>query len=317
MKLNNTFHFTLILTTIIISFSSLVSCKKGNALEVEHKKTKSSDTFPSRKVNQDLKNYWFDGTAEISTYELNQVRYGEVHKGKATLIFVTEPFSKASNTKADYTNDNNIPVLKLNSTKKFNTGIYPYSLMNSTFFPFENTSTSLKISSSIQEWCGMTYLEMKNENDLIFNFNSYFESASFKNKKLTNSILEDDLWSLLRLNPELLPKGNFSIIPSMFYLTLTHKEVKSFSAITSLETNSTKAINTYTIHYPELNRTLQIEFSAKPPYQISSWKETYLSGYGNQRKKLTTEAKLIKSLKIDYWNKNKTSDIHLRDSLGI
>lgn len=46
-------------------------------------------------INQDFsltsefKTYWFDGTAEISSFKLNQSRYGEVRSGEAVLIFPT------------------------------------------------------------------------------------------------------------------------------------------------------------------------------------------------------------------------------------
>ena len=33
--------------------------------------------------------YWYAGEAEITSYELNQARYGEIHKGKAVTVFVT------------------------------------------------------------------------------------------------------------------------------------------------------------------------------------------------------------------------------------
>ncbi len=309
-----------LISKLFLSFVALTllqSCSQSNAMESSKKTNndKKPKNLSNRKVDSQTKEYWFDGKAEISSYELNQIRYGEIHTGKASLIYVTEPFSKSSNTKADYNRESNIPVLKLNSTKKFNTGIYPYSIMNSTFFPFENTNTSLKIAFSMQEWCGMMYTEMTNRTDLVFNHNSYFEGASFKDKKLKKNILEDDLWSLLRLNPELLPQGKQAIIPSVTFLNLMHREFKTYEAIAKIKTNTSS--KTYEIEYPTLNRTLSITFEAQFPHKVLGWIESYKSGYGNRRKTLTTTAKLMKSIKIDYWNKNKNKDSHLRDSLGF
>ncbi|SNR16674.1 septum formation inhibitor Maf [Tenacibaculum jejuense] len=269
-----------------------------------------------RVVSKQTKKYWYDGNAEISSYELSQARYGENHKGIATLIFVTEPFSKTSNTKADYPNNSNIPVLKLNMNKKFNTGIYPYSMMNSTFFPFENDNSSLKISSSIQEWCGMTYVEMKNtENDYTINFNSYFEGASFRNKKIEKTLLEDDLWSLIRLNPKLLPTGEHKIIPSFFFLNSKHQKFKSYTANIKLTQLENSII--YQVTYPKLKRTLEITFENSFPFKILGWSESHESGYGKNKKLLTTTAKKIKTIKVDYWNKNKNKDLTWRSELGI
>ena len=64
--------------------------------------------------------YWYSGQAEVSSYKLNQARYGEIHQGTAVLVFVTESFSKDKNTKSDQKRESDIPVLKLNFSKKFN-----------------------------------------------------------------------------------------------------------------------------------------------------------------------------------------------------
>ena len=50
-------------------------------------------------VDQSLDSYWYQGKAEISSYELEQVRYGQKHLGDAVLIFVTEDFSKTKQVK--------------------------------------------------------------------------------------------------------------------------------------------------------------------------------------------------------------------------
>ena len=76
--------------------------------------------------------YWYAGEAEITSYELEQARYGEIHKGTSVLVFVTEPFSRSKQVKLDNWRDqspDNVSVMKLNMTKKFLTGIYPYSMM--------------------------------------------------------------------------------------------------------------------------------------------------------------------------------------------
>jgi len=55
---------------------------------------------------------------------LEQARYGEIHKGRAVTIFVTEPFSKSKQVKLDdykAAGDDRANVMKLNMTKNFNT----------------------------------------------------------------------------------------------------------------------------------------------------------------------------------------------------
>ncbi len=269
-----------------------------------------------RKASQLSKDYWYDGTAEISSYNLSQARYGELHQGNAVLVYVTEPFSPSSNTKADSHDSANIPVLKLNKTSKFNTGIYPYSMMNTTLYPFEDRAHSMKISTSIQEWCGMTYGEMTNTGMLNFDLDSYFQGESYQDKVIPMTLLEDDLWTLLRLNPDLLPTGDHTMIPSMTYLQLMHQETRAYSVNATLVKDKND-FYVYQLYYPELDRTLRLQFDVELPHRVQSWEETSVDGYGPAKKKLTTTATLINTLKTDYWNKNKTKDQELRTQLGL
>ena len=263
----------------------------------------------------DAKSYWYNGEAEISSYNLSQARYGEIHLGRAVLVFVTEPFSIPSNTKADKPSDDNVPVLKLNATKTFETGIYPYSIMTSTFFPYEDGKHSLKVSYSMQEWCGHSYIELVNNDSFKLNGSSYFEGESIQNKRLEKNQLEDDLWSMIRLAPQKLPVGTVNIIPSFSYCSLVHQNIKTYSCIAELKTLN--EVNQYTLNYPSLDRQLAIKFEAKFPHRILSWEETYMSGWGKDRKKLSTTATLIETVKVDYWNKNKKADLHYRSILGL
>ncbi len=111
---------------------------------------------------------WGDGNAEVATYDLIQPRYGSLRTGTATLIYVTEDFSWSARIKADPTSqtapaqhpDSDIrKVLKLNLLRDFQTGIYTYHTMTSTFArvdPGDDMARwdPLKISTSVQEWCG-------------------------------------------------------------------------------------------------------------------------------------------------------------------
>ena len=84
-------------------------------------------------ADQAFNSYWHAGKAELSKYSLQQSRYGELHEGHAVLVFVTERMNPKKQVKADRPGADTVPVLKLNATRKFNTGIYPYSVMTSVF----------------------------------------------------------------------------------------------------------------------------------------------------------------------------------------
>ena len=72
----------------------------------------------------------------------------------------TEPFDAIDQIKADQSNRDNRSVLKLNATRDFYTGIYPYKIMSSTFLPLDREENAIKVATSIQEWCGHTYMQL-------------------------------------------------------------------------------------------------------------------------------------------------------------
>ena len=154
-------------------------------------------------LSQTFKNHWFDGFAEISSYELTQSRYGQQRIGKAVLIFVTEDFLAKEQVKANQKSKTTIPVLKSNRTKNFLTGIYPYSIMSSSFSSLRK-KPFIKTVASIQEWCGQSYLQLnagEKENTLISH--SYFEGEADQNLILPKTASEDELWNLIRFNPKI------------------------------------------------------------------------------------------------------------------
>lgn len=295
---------------IIGIFATLSSCKEKtteNFLAINTKLAPSVINIES--TSPEFNNYWYKGEAEITSYELEQARYGEIRKGKAVLIYVTEDFLPNKQVKADGQSSKNISVLKLNATKKFNTGVYPYSIMQSTFYPVANNQHALKVSSSMQEWCGHVYSQLNNRTQFEINSYSYFESEGDKNFKLDKSVLENDLWTQLRINPKSLPTGNIQIIPSFEYLRLRHVPLQAYKAIATL-TNGT-----YTLSYPGLNRALSIHFNTNFPFDILSWEESFKSGFGANAKVMSTKATILKTIKSPYWNKNSNTDEVLRKTL--
>ncbi len=256
-------------------------------------------------LSKTFKQYWYAGKAELTSYKLEQARYGEIREGHAVLIYVTEDFLPDVQVKADRQNSSNIPVLKLNSTKKFNTGIYPYSIMQSTFYPVSNQQHALKVSSSMQEWCGHVYAQLNNRAMFEIKAHSYFEGEADQSYQIDKAILENELWVQLRIDPSALPTGNISCIPAFEYTRLKHKPIKAYAA------KATLTANTYRLDYPELNRSLQLTFNPEFPFEITSWEETFVSGL----EKLTTKATQLKTIRSPYWQKNRNINQVLRDSL--
>ncbi|WP_194767754.1 septum formation inhibitor Maf [Tamlana sp. I1] len=302
----------------IIAFILILSCRDSKAVEAFSSEKKIEKITEDKSVNSkevkaalssEFKTYWYAGEAEISSYKLEQARYGELREGHAVLVFVTEEFLPNIQVKADQHNPENVPVLKLNATKNFNTGIYPYSIMQSTFYPVSNKQHALKISSSIQEWCGHVYAQLNNRNQFEVMSHSYFQNEADNHFKIDKAILENELWTQLRINPKSLPTGDIKIIPAFEYTRLKHIPIKAYQASAFLQDNN------YTLHYPELNRTLSITFNPDFPFEILSWEETFKSGFGANSKLLTTKATRLKTIKSAYWKQNHNENENLRKTL--
>ncbi|MEL0645139.1 septum formation inhibitor Maf [Olleya sp. Ti.3.14] len=270
-----------------------------NQVESVAKKAK----LPAFKTNKQFNDYWYSGQAEITSYQLEQSRYGEIRKGTAVLVFVTEPFLKNDQVKADQSNPSNINVLKLNATKKFNTGIYPYSIMQSTFYPVSNNQHALKVSASVQEWCGHVYTQLNNREQFQVTSHSYFQGEADQNFNLEKNSLENQLWTQLRIDPTSLPTGNINIIPSLEYTRLNHTPLKAYNAFAENKPGQ------YTLTIKDLDRKLTINYNPNFPFDIQSWEEVQ---NGN-----LTKATKIKTLQSDYWNKKSNTDLELRKTLGL
>lgn len=298
----------LLVTAIISSF--LLSCNSSekDTLAVHSETKTETNKSKTRTLSEDFKKYWYDGTAEITSYKLTQERYGELREGTSVNIFVTEDFVPEIQVKADNANKRNIPVLKLNNTKKYLTGIYPYSVMTSTFSPVQLDDHAIKIAHSMQEWCGQVYVQLNNRKTFEILAHSYFEGEADQKISLPKSWMESDLWNRIRINPEELPTGDFTILPSFEYFRMSHKKMAVHSATASLIKGD--SISSYALSYKDLNRELKIYFSSEFPYTIERWEETHANG-------LKTTAEKIKRMRSAYWGQNSNKYLHLRDSLGL
>ena len=277
-------------------------------------RTSKSEVQNDRAISSQFKEYWYAGQAEITSYRLQQERYGEIREGTAVNIFVTEDFLPNAQVKTDSNNKNSLSVLKLNQTKNFNTGIYPYSLMTSVFSPIAKKGHALKVSHSAQEWCGQVYMQLNNRSSFEIESHSYFENEADQKINLSKTWLENELWNLIRINPEELPTGDIKVIPSFEYVRFSHKEIGEQAAFASLKQGD--SITIYTLNYPGLQRQLSLFFKSTFPYSIEKWEEVS-AAHQNDTTRLHTTALKLKTIKTDYWNQNRNEFSHLRDSLML
>jgi hypothetical protein len=266
--------------------------------------------------------YWYAGEAELSRYALQQSRYGEPREGEAILVYVTEEFLTEKQVKNESGGTPSTKVLKLNKLKKFETGIYDYSLMTSTFTPidFRKFPYTLKSTFSSQDWCGQTFSQLNlRDSGLKYQLRSYFEQEGDKERSIEVTYFEDDVWTRMRLEPQMLPLGEIEMIPSQEYMHLMHKEFKHYKAKAVLllqvgDQHSKQEHYIYRLDYPELGRTIEWVCESKFPFKIIRWEERIKNSGGQTD---TTSAELTESIKSSYWQLNSNANKGLRDSLGL
>jgi len=265
--------------------------------------------------------YWYSGKGEINTYKIEQSRYGESRSGQVVLVYVSENFLPEKQVKREFGDKKGITVLKLNKINRFVTGIYDYSIMTSIFTPvkFREYPATLKVTCSSQDWCGQSFSQYNlRNNTLQYQQNSYFQSEGDLREDLSATYTEDDVWTRIRIEPQMLPLGKIDMIPSMEYLRLKHKDFQPYNAIASLvlQVNSSgEEFYLYTLEYPELQRTLSIKSQASFPFKILSWEEEWNSDDESAIEK--TSAQIDKTIQVPYWELNGSENMNYRDSLNL
>lgn len=301
----------------ILLLTTMMSCDK------EKTNGQQSNEYKSPYENKQFAEYWDQGKAELNHYTLTQSRYGEERKGRAVVIFVTEDFSKSKQVKLDNPSENQDDaqhVLKMNFTKKFLTGLYPYSMMLSVFSPLDGSQSPLKVTTTSQEWCGHTFTQLnKKGSEYRTNSYSYFEKEGDQEYNIDAPVvIEDAIWNLIRTNPDELPLGEVKMLPGTLYQRLSHKPLEPLQTTCELTTSTDKntdvTIRHYIIKQPSLQRTFIIDFEESFPYKITGWQEEYP---GINGKMCATTGTLEKQIMLDYWNHHSLTDSIYRDSLSL
>lgn len=263
--------------------------------------------------------FWYQGLAELDRYELTQSRYGEQHPGEAVLIYVTEDFLADVQVKYEFGDPSHaVPVFKLNAYRRFYTGVYPYSLLTSVFTPVDTPSAApLKVSGSVQEWCGTTYQQFNRRGTrYAMTLRSYFQREGDQDSEVVG-VLEDGLWARARIDPSSLPVGDLDLVPPVHVLRMAHLDTVALPADAALIPVSETPYGEveawrYSIRYTGTQRGVDLWIERAFPHRILAWEES--GGPGGAQ--LTT-AVLTHSLMLDYWAHHGADDGAYRDALGL
>ena len=282
--MKNTFLLTLSLFFLLTACDNTL--QKETAFAIINPSSASTSAIPATK----LADYWYQGKAEINSYDLQQARYSDVHPGEAVLVFVSEDFLTDKQVKNDnYINKKSTSILKNNFLRRFTTGIYDYSIMTSVFTPADTKKfpKTAKVTISSQDWCGQSFMQINQQkNKYKVQLRSYFENEGDKNFTIDGALLEDEIFNRIRMNPDALPTGKTQLIPSATIVRLMHLEMQPMSAlITKKDYTGTDFkgddLVVYEIEYPALKRKLSIVYQKEAPYIIEGWTDKIYSTFSS------------------------------------
>ena len=305
---------------ILLAIAVLASaCDRESSASPAASSLRSSDGPPAPESfaerHSSFDTYWYQGKAELTRYTLRQARYGETHDGEAVLIFVTEDFLPKLQVKHEGGDAADaISVLKLNAYRRFYTGIYPYTVMTSSFTPASGAPT-LKLSNTVQEWCGQVYSQLNRRDDGLHTvMHSYFQSEADQKTVLPDAALEDGLWAQVRIAPDRILAGERDMVPALDYLRMRHKAQRPYPAIVTRRTKVVTdlvdhALDALEVDYPALGRKLVIYYEAAFPHVIQAWEET--------EGPFRTTAVRTHAIIDDYWSHNSVDDARYREHLGL
>ncbi len=262
---------------------------------------------------------WGDGQAELAGYDLTYPRYGQMRKGVAVTIFVSETFSNQLRVKADdgkHPPSDQYPVMKLNLIQDFQTGIYDYNNMTSTFaalVPVNSrpAGSPTKISFSEQEWCGHVYHQLLFDASAVRSqSHSYFDGEADQDQQLSypaNGVTEDQLplWARGMAAPALAPgeKREVMLLPSLQAARHAHQPL-AWKRATLSRTSGGGATEIYSAKIEGFERKFTVEKAA--PNRILRW-ETSAGEH----------AELLKSTRLKYWQMNKEGGEAALAQLGL
>ena len=275
---------------------------------------------------QDFYAHWGDGRAELSSYRIEQPRYGETREAYGVMIFVTEDLNAGTGIKVESPAPaaDRVYVLKLNNVLKFTTGIYDYSVMTSVFSAVEPRTGQepfepWKVNLTSQEWCGHVFEEVRvGADSLRGDLNSYFEGDGRRRWSLEKPAAfesEDHLLIRVReLKGEWMKPGEerrLGLLPGLWKIRAGEaprelvRATLTKGAVEEIEAGGVSAAAVrWTWGYGRGQTVVWVEQAA--PRRILAWRDSGGSS-----------GELLRTLRVPYWELQASGDEAYREQLGI
>lgn len=272
---------------------------------------------------------WGDGKAELAGYDSTFPRYGQLRRGVAVTVFVTETFSNSLRVKADpgkHPKSDEFPVMKLNLVEDFSTGIYDYNLMTSAFVALTPVNgrpagSATKVSFSSQEWCGNEYGHLLfDATSARLTSHSYFDGEADQSRvvPVPAGALAGDallLWARGFAAPLLAPgeRREVPLVQSIEAARLAHRHVEVLRATLERDAAPSRATvpaGTFDVERRSIEiaggPTWRVAVEAAPPHRIIEWQTS-----DGQK------ASLLGSDRLAYWNMHGEGEQSALGRLGL
>ena len=310
---------------LLIALLAAAACTSEKRAEFKGKLR----AIDSPKYDAEFWKTWSDGFAEMASYDLLRPKYNATREGTAVTIFVTETLSNTIRVKADpgrHPKTDEVSVMKLNLIEDFQTGIYDYNLMLSSFVNLETSAglhagSPLKVSFSSQEWCGHIFKQaLFDVPGVRVTSHSYFDGEADQEKTLdgnADGTSEDTLmlWARGMARPSLKPGEvkNMDMVASLegarhaqgpAYWTkaklsrATEPETLTVPAGTFQVDRFTAAIE------GGITKVFLVEKAA--PHRIIQWESS-----------TGAKAQMVKSDRLKYWQMNSPEGEKYLKNLGL
>ena len=252
---------------------------------------------------------WSDGRAELSGYRARVNRYGEMREGELVLIYVTEPMDRRTWVKDDaVAAPHRVGVLKLNASLRFQTGVYPYSVLTSVFAPVDRyrdeAFAPVKITLSVQEWCGHVFHGVwPGDGRAAEQVMSYFAEEGERRRDVATpagTLYEDALLIQLReLDGPFAGGGDWrgALVPSLWSIRRAHRPTAAVEAtITrSRAQRDGAAVHRFVLRHGEFTRTVDVETDGAR--RVLGWQAS--DG---------EDVRLVRTARLPYWQLNHNGD---------
>lgn len=288
-----------------------------------------TDASPALAFGDDFWKRWGDGKGELSGYDLTFPRYGELRKGTAVTVFVTETFSNSLRVKADpgrHPKSDEFPVMKMNLVEDFSTGIYDYNLLTSAFVALSPVNgrpagSATKIAFSSQEWCGGVWGQLLfDSGSARLVSHSYFDGEADQSRTLEvpADALSGDallLWARGLAAPLVAPgeRREVGLVRSIEGARLAHRPVEVMKATLSHDAARAR-VTVPAGTFEAERRTVEIAGGPKwifavesaEPHRILQWETSE-----------GEKASLLASDRLEYWKLHGEKDQVFLAKLGL